>query len=155
MDILCSKSLVTFSKVSSDFSQRVYILQVVYSGKELNHPFGLSHHGNYVFWTDYMNGSIFQLDLVTNEVTLLRRERPPLFGLQIYDPRKQQGIKNYIKILLTSTYGNTSQCLQNLCFCLCCWSFMKKSVQLLQSKSNLRLCYHNFLLFIVQNSPSE
>uniref|UniRef100_G1Q4X7 LDL receptor related protein 1B n=1 Tax=Myotis lucifugus TaxID=59463 RepID=G1Q4X7_MYOLU len=65
--------------------------KVVYSGKELNHPFGLSHHGNYVFWTDYMNGSIFQLDLITNVVTLLRRERPPLFGLQIYDPRKQQG----------------------------------------------------------------
>ncbi|XP_019488618.1 PREDICTED: low-density lipoprotein receptor-related protein 1B-like, partial [Hipposideros armiger] len=65
--------------------------KIVYSGKELNHPFGLSHHGNYVFWTDYMNGSIFQLDLITNEVTLLRHERPPLFGLQIYDPRKQQG----------------------------------------------------------------
>lgn len=71
-----------------------HILQVVYSGKELNHPFGLSHHGNYVFWTDYMNGSIFQLDLMTSEVTLLRHERAPLFGLQIYDPRKQQGIKN-------------------------------------------------------------
>ncbi|XP_011852779.1 PREDICTED: low-density lipoprotein receptor-related protein 1B-like [Mandrillus leucophaeus] len=65
--------------------------KVVYSGRELNHPFGLSHHGNYVFWTDYMNGSIFQLDLITSEVTLLRHERPPLFGLQIYDPRKQQG----------------------------------------------------------------
>ncbi|XP_069472627.1 low-density lipoprotein receptor-related protein 1B isoform X1 [Ambystoma mexicanum] len=65
--------------------------QVVRSGKELNHPFGLSHHGNYIFWTDYMNGSIFQLDLITQNVTLLRRERPPLFGLQIYDPRKQQG----------------------------------------------------------------
>ncbi|EPY72578.1 hypothetical protein CB1_000913002 [Camelus ferus] len=65
--------------------------KIVYSGKELNHPFGLSHHGNHVFWTDYMNGSIFQLDLITNEVALLRRERPPLFGLQIYDPRKQQG----------------------------------------------------------------
>lgn len=70
-----------------------HILQIVYSGKELNHPFGLSHHGNYVFWTDYMNGSIFQLDLITSDVTLLRHERAPLFGLQIYDPRKQQGIK--------------------------------------------------------------
>lgn len=39
-----------------------------------------------------MNGSIFQLDLITRNVTLLRSERPPLFGLQIYDPRKQQGI---------------------------------------------------------------
>ena len=96
-------------KVSSDFSQCVYILQIVYSGKELNHPFGLSHHGNYVFWTDYMNGSIFQLDLIRNEVTLLRRERPPLFGLQIYDPRKQQGIKNQMKLHLSFTYNSTLQ----------------------------------------------
>lgn len=104
-----------FLKVRSDFSQCVYILQIVYSGKELNHPFGLSHHGNYVFWTDYMNGSIFQLDLITNEVTLLRRERPPLFGLQIYDPQKQQGIKNQIKLLLSFTYNNISRgCIKTL-----------------------------------------
>nr|KAF6353583.1 hypothetical protein mPipKuh1_010497 [Pipistrellus kuhlii] len=82
--------------------------KVVYSGKELNHPFGLSHHGNYVFWTDYMNGSIFQLDLITNTVTLLRQERPPLFGLQIYDPRKQQGIKHQVKLLLSFQHNNTS-----------------------------------------------
>lgn len=56
-----------------------------------------------------MNGSIFQLDLITNEVTLLRRERPPLFGLQIYDPRKQQGIKNHVKLHLSFTCNSTSQ----------------------------------------------
>ncbi|CAH2305432.1 low-density lipo receptor-related 1B [Pelobates cultripes] len=65
--------------------------KVVGSGNKLNHPFGLSHHGQYIFWTDYMNGLIYQLDLITTNVTLLRQERPPLFGLQIYDPRKQQG----------------------------------------------------------------
>uniref|UniRef100_A0A7M4EHT3 Low-density lipoprotein receptor-related protein 1B n=1 Tax=Crocodylus porosus TaxID=8502 RepID=A0A7M4EHT3_CROPO len=78
-----------------DHIERIFLngtdRKVVYSGKELNHPFGLSHHGNYIFWTDYMNGSIFQLDLETRNVTLLRSERPPLFGLQIYDPHKQQG----------------------------------------------------------------
>ncbi|KAK2516157.1 hypothetical protein Q9233_013857 [Columba guinea] len=78
-----------------DHIERIFLngtdRKVVYNGKDLNHPFGLSHHGNYIYWTDYMNGSIFQLDLVTRNVTLLRSERPPLFGLQIYDPRKQQG----------------------------------------------------------------
>lgn len=103
-------------KICFEFSQCVYILQIVYSGKELNHPFGLSHYGNYVFWTDYMNGSIFQLDLITNEVTLLRHERPPLFGLQIYDPRKQQGIKKKIKLLLCFTYNNVLQQLQKVLF---------------------------------------
>ncbi|MGH0132653.1 UNVERIFIED_CONTAM: hypothetical protein FKN15_051430, partial [Acipenser sinensis] len=65
--------------------------QVVYNGKELNHPFGISHYRNYIFWTDYMNGSIFQLDLLTKNVTLLRSESPPLFVLRVYDAQNQQG----------------------------------------------------------------
>uniref|UniRef100_A0A4W3IBD4 LDL receptor related protein 1B n=1 Tax=Callorhinchus milii TaxID=7868 RepID=A0A4W3IBD4_CALMI len=68
--------------------------KIVYGGKELNHPFGLSHYGNFIFWTEYTNGTIFQLDLVTRNVSLLKRERPPLFGLKIYDvqqQRQQQG----------------------------------------------------------------
>ncbi|XP_041117281.1 low-density lipoprotein receptor-related protein 1B-like [Polyodon spathula] len=64
---------------------------VVYNGKELNHPFGIAHYHNYIFWTDYMNGSIFQLDLLTKNVTLLRSERPPLFVLRVYDAQNQQG----------------------------------------------------------------
>ncbi|KAM3855508.1 LOW QUALITY PROTEIN: low-density lipoprotein receptor-related protein 1B [Vipera latastei] len=78
-----------------DHIERIFLngsdRKVVYSGKELNHPFGLSHHRNYIFWTDYMNGSIFQLDLMSRNVTLLKSERSPLFGLQIYDLQKQQG----------------------------------------------------------------
>ncbi|XP_015279019.1 PREDICTED: low-density lipoprotein receptor-related protein 1B-like, partial [Gekko japonicus] len=78
-----------------DHIERIFLngtdRKVIYSGKELNHPFGLSHHRNSIFWTDYMNGSIFQLDLTTRNVMLLRSERSPVFGLQIYDPHKQQG----------------------------------------------------------------
>lgn len=65
--------------------------QVVYNGKELNHPFGISHHRNFIFWTEYMNASVFQLDLFTGDVTPLRSERPPLFGLRVYDAQSQQG----------------------------------------------------------------
>ncbi|TNN88761.1 Low-density lipoprotein receptor-related protein 1B [Liparis tanakae] len=64
---------------------------VVYNGKELNHPFGISHYRNFIFWTEYMNASVFQLDLTTGDVTLLRSERPPLFGLRVYDAQSQQG----------------------------------------------------------------
>lgn len=38
-----------------------------------------------------MNASIFQLDLLSGEVTLLRSERPPLFGLRVFDAQSQQG----------------------------------------------------------------
>uniref|UniRef100_A0A4W5QCD1 EGF-like domain-containing protein n=1 Tax=Hucho hucho TaxID=62062 RepID=A0A4W5QCD1_9TELE len=64
---------------------------VVYNGKELNHPFGISLHQNSVFWTDYMNASIFQLDLQSGHVALMRSEKPPLFGLSVYDAQRQQG----------------------------------------------------------------
>ncbi|XP_048876028.1 low-density lipoprotein receptor-related protein 1B-like isoform X1 [Brienomyrus brachyistius] len=64
---------------------------VVYNGRELNHPYGISVYRNHVFWTDYMNASIFQLDMSSGNVTLLRSERPPLFGLQVYDAERQQG----------------------------------------------------------------
>lgn len=68
-----------------------FMLQVVYSGKELNHPFGISHYRNFIFWTEYMNASVFQLDLTNGDITLLRSERPPLFGLRVYDAQSQQG----------------------------------------------------------------
>ncbi|XP_046700598.1 low-density lipoprotein receptor-related protein 1B isoform X5 [Silurus meridionalis] len=78
-----------------DHIERIYLngtgRMVVYNGKELNHPFGISHYRNSVFWTEYMNASIFQLDLLSGEVTLLRSERPPLFGLRVFDAQSQQG----------------------------------------------------------------
>lgn len=73
--------------------------QVVYNGKELNHPFGISHYRNFIFWTEYMNASVFQLDLSTGEVTLLRNERPPLFGLRVYDAQSQQGWFRLLNVL--------------------------------------------------------
>ncbi|XP_062904698.1 low-density lipoprotein receptor-related protein 1-like isoform X1 [Mobula hypostoma] len=76
---------------------------IVYAGKEVNHPFGLSHYGKFIYWTEYTNGSIFQLDLLTRNVTLLRKERPPLFGLRIYDVQQQLQGEN-------STRGNNGGC---------------------------------------------
>ncbi|KAM9485972.1 low-density lipoprotein receptor-related protein 1B [Clarias gariepinus] len=78
-----------------DHIEKIYLngtgRMVVYNGKELNHPFGISHYRNTIFWTEYMNASIFQLDLLSGEVTLLRSERPPLFGLRVFDAQSQQG----------------------------------------------------------------
>ncbi|XP_026107646.1 low-density lipoprotein receptor-related protein 1B-like, partial [Carassius auratus] len=78
-----------------DHIEKIYLNSshrtVVYSGKELNHPFGIAHYKNYIFWTDYMNASIFRLDLSSNDVALMRAERPPLFGIQVYDPQSQKG----------------------------------------------------------------
>lgn len=82
---------VVFNLVFATLNLCFFVLQVVYNGKELNHPFGISHYRNYIFWTEYMNASVFQLELSTGDVTLLRSERPPLFGLRVYDAQSQQG----------------------------------------------------------------
>lgn len=80
------------------------MFQVVYNGKELNHPFGISHYRNFIFWTEYMNASVFQLDLTTGDVTLLRSERPPLFGLRVYDAQSQQGWLLFLHLLLAQCH---------------------------------------------------
>uniref|UniRef100_A0A3B1JND8 LDL receptor related protein 1B n=1 Tax=Astyanax mexicanus TaxID=7994 RepID=A0A3B1JND8_ASTMX len=90
-----SSSVLYWCDAYYDHIEKIYLngthRTVIYDGKELNHPFGISHYQNSIFWTDYMNASIFQLDLLSGKVALLRRESPPLFGLQVYDPQKQKG----------------------------------------------------------------
>ncbi|KPP65895.1 hypothetical protein Z043_115656 [Scleropages formosus] len=93
-----------------DHIERIFLngtgRMVVYNGKELNHPFGISHYRNYIFWADYMNASIFQLDLLSSEVTLLRSERPPLFGLRVYDAQSQLGKDSFcLSYILHVTHG--------------------------------------------------
>lgn len=67
----------------------------MYEGPELNHAFGLCHHGNYLFWTEYRSGSVYRLERGTGGtppiVTLLRSERPPIFEIRMYDAQQQQG----------------------------------------------------------------
>lgn len=67
----------------------------MYEGPELNHAFGLCHHGNYLFWTEYRSGSVYRLERGTGgappTVTLLRSERPPIFEIRMYDAQQQQG----------------------------------------------------------------
>lgn len=93
-----------------------FMLQVVYNGKELNHPFGISHYRNFIFWTEYMNASVFQLDLSTGDVTLLRSERPPLFGLRVYDAQSQQGWLFSLYLLLVQCHRTMDSLTEKVAF---------------------------------------
>ncbi|XP_035377067.1 low-density lipoprotein receptor-related protein 1 isoform X2 [Electrophorus electricus] len=64
--------------------------KTVYEGHELNHPFGLCHYKNFLFWNEYRIGSIYKLDMTTKNVTLLRNERPPIYEIRTYDAQQQQ-----------------------------------------------------------------
>ncbi|KAF5890990.1 low-density lipoprotein receptor-related protein 1B-like, partial [Clarias magur] len=82
---------------------------VLYVGTELEQPFGVSHYHGYVFWVDHANASIFRLDVSSGDVRRLRRETPPLFGLQVYDPQKQKG--NNACVLQRGGCGVSALCL--------------------------------------------
>ncbi|XP_058238194.1 low-density lipoprotein receptor-related protein 1B-like isoform X2 [Hemibagrus wyckioides] len=82
---------------------------VLYFGKELDHPFGISHYNTYIFWMDYVNASIFRLDISSGDVVRLRQETPPLFGFQVYDPQKQKG--NNACVLQRGGCGVSALCL--------------------------------------------
>ncbi|TKC46861.1 hypothetical protein EI555_015271 [Monodon monoceros] len=86
--------------------------KIVYEGPELNHAFGLCHHGNYLFWTEYRSGSVYRLERGTGGappiVTLLRSERPPIFEIRMYDAQQQQVGTNKCRV---NNGGCSSLCL--------------------------------------------
>ncbi|XP_016139265.1 low-density lipoprotein receptor-related protein 1-like [Sinocyclocheilus grahami] len=64
--------------------------RTVYEGQELNHPFGLCHYKDFLFWNEYRSGGIYKLDRNTKKATLLRSERPPIYEIRTYDAQQQQ-----------------------------------------------------------------
>uniref|UniRef100_A0A671QVX5 Low density lipoprotein receptor-related protein 1Ab n=1 Tax=Sinocyclocheilus anshuiensis TaxID=1608454 RepID=A0A671QVX5_9TELE len=64
--------------------------RTVYEGQELNHPFGLCHYKDFLFWNEYRSGGIYKLDQNTKKATLLRSERPPIYEIRTYDAQQQQ-----------------------------------------------------------------
>lgn len=67
----------------------------MYEGQELNHPFGLCHYKNFLFWNEYRIGSIYKLDVTSKKVTLLRSERPPIYEIRTYDAQQQQSTERF------------------------------------------------------------
>ncbi|XP_062895316.1 low-density lipoprotein receptor-related protein 1-like [Mobula hypostoma] len=83
--------------------------RVVYERGELSHPFGFTHYGSYLFWTEYRSGKIYRYDQVSKTVTLLRSERPPTFEIRMYDAEQQEG-SNACRV---NNGGCSSLCLAN------------------------------------------
>lgn len=69
-----------------------FYFQRLFSGENLGHPYGLAHHDNFIFWTEYQHGSVQRLNLTDKSVTRLIKENPPLFQIRIFDVSAQTGI---------------------------------------------------------------
>lgn len=88
---------VLFSDLCSEFALKGHsflFIQTVYEGQELNHPFGLCHYKNFLFWNEYRGGGIYKLDQNTKKATLLRNERPPIYEIRTYDAQQQQSTEH-------------------------------------------------------------
>lgn len=60
-------------------------------GEHLDHPYGLAHSGNFVFWTEFQKGHVLRWDALTGNISRLKTENPPLFELRFFDEASQSG----------------------------------------------------------------
>lgn len=58
----------------------------------MEHPYGLAHSGNFLYWTEFQNGTVQRLDMSTLSVTTLSVENHPLYELRVFDNSTQEGI---------------------------------------------------------------
>ncbi|XP_029850375.2 prolow-density lipoprotein receptor-related protein 1 [Ixodes scapularis] len=66
--------------------------QVLVEGEHLDHPYGLAHFGNFVFWTEFQKGHVLRWDALTGNISRLKTENPPLFELRFFDEASQSGV---------------------------------------------------------------
>lgn len=63
--------------------------EVLVEGEHLDHPYGLAHFGNYIYWTEFQKGHILRFDTATKNISRLKTENPPLFELRFFDETSQ------------------------------------------------------------------
>ncbi|XP_077556086.1 LDL receptor protein 1 isoform X2 [Haemaphysalis longicornis] len=63
--------------------------EVLVEGEHLDHPYGLAHFGNFIYWTEFQKGHILRFDTVSKNITRLKTENPPLFEMRFFDQASQ------------------------------------------------------------------
>lgn len=69
------------------------LLQIVYDGPHLDHPYGLAYFGGLVYWTEFQKGTVHSKDLNKDEglVETLSEEFSALFEIRVFDNTSQTG----------------------------------------------------------------
>lgn len=71
------------------------MIQVIFDKAPMEHPYGLAHSDNFLYWTEFQNGTVQRLnmtDLNNLTVTTLSVENHPLYELRVFDNSTQEGI---------------------------------------------------------------
>ncbi|XP_034243195.1 prolow-density lipoprotein receptor-related protein 1 isoform X1 [Thrips palmi] len=68
--------------------------KVIFDKAPMEHPYGLAHSDNFLYWTEFQNGTVQRLnmtDLNNLTVTTLSVENHPLYELRVFDNSTQEG----------------------------------------------------------------
>ncbi|CAL1537092.1 unnamed protein product [Lymnaea stagnalis] len=63
--------------------------QVILNFTSNLHPFGITKHGNKLYWAESMDGSLMEIDLATKKVTNYRNSSAPVFDVKLYANNSQ------------------------------------------------------------------
>ncbi|KAF4524352.1 hypothetical protein B566_EDAN007528 [Ephemera danica] len=66
--------------------------EVLFQGKQLDHPYGLAYYDNHLFWAEFQNGTVQKLNLQNKTLETLSVENPPLFEIRVFDNSSQTGV---------------------------------------------------------------
>lgn len=62
-------------------------------GDVLNHPYGLAYYNNFIYWSEFQNGTIKRVSLDKRDSPEeLRVENPYIFDLKIFSNSSQTGM---------------------------------------------------------------
>jgi len=65
--------------------------RVIAFGTNVGHPFGITHFGNFVFWTDWSHQVIRRANIQTGDIRNIREGLSGLMGIEMFDKSKQTG----------------------------------------------------------------
>jgi integrin beta 2 len=90
--------------------------QTVYSGPQLDHPYGLAYFDNSIYWTEFQKGTVHRKNLNASEdtVDILSEEFSSLFEIRVFDNTSQTGDVLTIIDLTTEWPCNTRSARQIL-----------------------------------------
>ncbi|XP_044727187.1 prolow-density lipoprotein receptor-related protein 1 isoform X2 [Chrysoperla carnea] len=92
--------------------------EIVLSGDQLDHPYGLTYHNNTIYWSEFQKGHIQMLNLANKSaIYTLATENAPVYEIRVFDNKTQQGTNdcshnnnNCSELCLSTPHGALCAC---------------------------------------------
>ncbi|CAG2068168.1 unnamed protein product, partial [Timema podura] len=81
----CDAYLDKIERINLDGTSR----ELVFDGSQLDHPYGLAYHNEYLYWTEFQKGTVQKLHLESKTLETLAEEFAPVFEIKVFDNSSQ------------------------------------------------------------------